>query len=861
MHDHAAQLHAQGMGLARGGDPRAAVPLLEQALRQAPNYADCYNTLGLTTSMMKEVTRARKLIEQAIAIDPQHSNAQVNLAGLYLNHKPKRPQAAKRLLSDVLERVPDHPGARYTLENHEAFTGKKYEPPPPLPPPPPGQKQDVELPMPMPPATPLPASGVAGIAAAPPANASASAAVCFGLPCVAVVTTLVDTPPRLLRTWLRATRVAGVSRAYLFFDDPHDATAAWAERLRRRNNMAWARRLVVVRCDAALRKAQRRESLWAKWSPFLGMPGQSGSMARQQLNVQSALRMAAAARDPPIAWLLHIDVDEAIHIPHPVGAPTHGMLASYLAQLPGDVGAARFANLEAVPPHADVVDPLLEIVMFKPNPGLPTPQSRPSWPRPQHFLSYTNGKSAVRVARWPAVEPDGVHLFRARFETLKYADAFARPFTPPQPALGEPVVLHFGDWSVRHWRRKYRRLAAFDDVHWNDTSKSILMWNGLSRDVFAGKITWQGGPDATRPTDLASVARAAYKGHVSIDDAATVDALLQAGELQRHVVRLALHDLPFTAVTIPPPPSPPGATRGPLPPRVSLAAIAESAGPPPVWGGTPEILSDAPPLYRLKNFLSPAMCDELLAASIMTSPSVKKSHTAGGQRNPLRQSTSLTMTDLSALPRSLHTLLGRTRSLLDADGGLDTDAGVGRPGTPPAQLPQLHFSGADGVDFEAPQIVMYGPGDHYGLHQDYDAKQSRLFRRRATLLVYLAAPEAGGETIFPLAAKRGEVGATHALHARPLRQWADKLPAESFCTVTNATCDAARLGFNRQHGMDYCCCAEALKVAATKGDALLFFPADAAGEADRRTLHGACPVRDGAKWVAQLWVTDVESLM
>ena len=39
MHDHAAQLHAQGMGLARGGDPRAAVPLLEQALRQAQEEA------------------------------------------------------------------------------------------------------------------------------------------------------------------------------------------------------------------------------------------------------------------------------------------------------------------------------------------------------------------------------------------------------------------------------------------------------------------------------------------------------------------------------------------------------------------------------------------------------------------------------------------------------------------------------------------------------------------------------------------------------------------------------------------------------------------------------------------------------
>ena len=61
--------------------------------------------------------------------------------------------------------------------------------------------------------------------------------------------------------------------------------------------------------------------------------------------------------------------------------------------------------------------------------------------------------------------------------------------------------------------------------------------------------------------------------------------------------------------------------------------------------------------------------------------------------------------------------------------------------------------------------------------------------------------------------------------------------------------------------MDYCCCDEALKVPAAKGDAILFFPADAAGETDRRTIHGGCPVRYGAKSVAQVWVSDVESLM
>ena len=43
-----------------------------------------------------------------------------------------------------------------------------------------------------------------------------------------------------------------------------------------------------------------------------------------------------------------------------------------------------------------------------------------------------------------------------------------------------------------------------------------------------------------------------------------------------------------------------------------------------------------------------------------------------------------------------------------------------------------------------------------------------------------------------------------------------------------------------------------LNIIPRKGDALLFFPADACGNFDERTEHEGCPAVD-EKWIARIW--------
>lgn len=86
--------------------------------------------------------------------------------------------------------------------------------------------------------------------------------------------------------------------------------------------------------------------------------------------------------------------------------------------------------------------------------------------------------------------------------------------------------------------------------------------------------------------------------------------------------------------------------------------------------------------------------------------------------------------------------------------------------------------------------------------------------RIATVLLYLRAPEEGGETIFPL---EGDT-------LRPIN--------------------------------DYKACDKGYLYQPRAGDALLFWSATPAGEFDRHALHGGCPVAKGDKWVATKWIRD-----
>eukprot|EP01120_Amphizonella_sp_Union-15-10_P016643 TRINITY_DN888_c0_g1_i1.p1 TRINITY_DN888_c0_g1~~TRINITY_DN888_c0_g1_i1.p1 ORF type:complete len:268 (+),score=47.23 TRINITY_DN888_c0_g1_i1:64-867(+) len=101
---------------------------------------------------------------------------------------------------------------------------------------------------------------------------------------------------------------------------------------------------------------------------------------------------------------------------------------------------------------------------------------------------------------------------------------------------------------------------------------------------------------------------------------------------------------------------------------------------------------------------------------------------------------------------------------------------------------------------EALYVLRYEKGQYYKAHHDFfltEEKTKRSGDRIATVLMYLAAPEEGGETRFP------------------------------------------------QTG---------LKVKVRKGDALLFWDYNPDGSPDPLSLHESLPVVEGTKWCMTKWI-------
>ena len=118
-------------------------------------------------------------------------------------------------------------------------------------------------------------------------------------------------------------------------------------------------------------------------------------------------------------------------------------------------------------------------------------------------------------------------------------------------------------------------------------------------------------------------------------------------------------------------------------------------------------------------------------------------------------------------------------------------------------------------NFEAPTVIRYEEGQVLAPH--YDANGSaetedlnRGGQTLATLIVYLNDVEKGGLTRF------GKLSATSPEGDESSRQ-------------------------------------TSLTVKPRRGDALLFFPADASGVFDERTEHEGCPAVD-EKWIARIWM-------
>jgi prolyl 4-hydroxylase len=117
---------------------------------------------------------------------------------------------------------------------------------------------------------------------------------------------------------------------------------------------------------------------------------------------------------------------------------------------------------------------------------------------------------------------------------------------------------------------------------------------------------------------------------------------------------------------------------------------------------------------------------------------------------------------------------------------------------------------------EGLQVLRYRRDQKYDAHWDYFFDKVNAVNggnRYATVLMYLAAAEEGGETVFP------------------------KIPAPN--------------GINP----DFSDCAKySLAVKPKKGDAILFHSMNATGDLEERSMHGACPVLKGEKWSMTKWI-------
>ncbi|GFR49100.1 hypothetical protein Agub_g10896 [Astrephomene gubernaculifera] len=118
---------------------------------------------------------------------------------------------------------------------------------------------------------------------------------------------------------------------------------------------------------------------------------------------------------------------------------------------------------------------------------------------------------------------------------------------------------------------------------------------------------------------------------------------------------------------------------------------------------------------------------------------------------------------------------------------------------------------------EGIQVLRYQKTQKYDAHHDYfsfEGADENGGNRMATVLMYLSAPEEGGETVFP------------------------KVPAPPGQTSANFS----------ECGM------RGMAVKPVKGDAVLFWSIQPDGRFDAKSLHGSCPVIRGVKWSATKWI-------
>ena len=206
---------------------------------------------------------------------------------------------------------------------------------------------------------------------------------------------------------------------------------------------------------------------------------------------------------------------------------------------------------------------------------------------------------------------------------------------------------------------------------------------------------------------------------------------------------------------------------------LSLGGFAAEPAPHP----TMKVLSWTPRIFLIENFLSPAECDHLITRA---RPELKRSTVVAAVANDGEVHEARTSKGMFFARSADHIVKGIERRI--------------------AEFTMLPEQNGEGI-----QILSYGIGEEYRPHWDYfdnsyeggAAAYNRGGQRVATMIMYLADTQEGGETVCPEAK---------------------------------------------------------IKVKPVKGSAVLFYNCTPDGKEDRLSLHGGAPVIKGEKWIATKWI-------
>lgn len=244
-----------------------------------------------------------------------------------------------------------------------------------------------------------------------------------------------------------------------------------------------------------------------------------------------------------------------------------------------------------------------------------------------------------------------------------------------------------------------------------------------------------------------------------------------------------------------------------------------------------ETVTDEPKLFRVKNFVTEEEVDGLIAKALELE--LQRS-TGGLARKGAKGHNKGTFTD-----RRTSTNAWDTSSPLAMKIKRRT-------------FELLKLKKFDASWFGGLQMVHYDPGQYYHSHQDwFDPQTSGRsgsdfnwdpstggVNRFATLFIYLSDTELGGETVFPNAV----LPPGWKSDARGTDQQAYNRSDELF--ERHQALEIEMVGT----------CRTKLAVIPRKGDAVLFYTQSTLGHLDIQALHGACPVLEGEKWGANLWI-------